>query len=76
MVFWLQIGSALTGLVAAVLWFRSSASKAPPMTYEGIERLKGFLDGASRLNRWAAGVTGLSMLLSSGTAMASAMAGT
>jgi hypothetical protein len=76
MAFWLQIGSALMGIFAAVLWFRSSASKAPPMTYEGVERLEGFLESASRLNRWAAGVTGLSMLLSAGAALASAMAGT
>jgi hypothetical protein len=64
MVFWLQIGSALTGLVAAALWFLSALRKSPAMTYDGLGHLEDFLNGAGRLNRWAAGVTAISILLS------------
>jgi hypothetical protein len=60
----LQLASAFTGIIAAVLWFASSAGKAPPATYEGIDRYPAYLNKAARLNRWAAGVTGLSVLLS------------
>jgi hypothetical protein len=60
----LQMGSVITGFVAAALWFWSAAAKAPPMTYDGGARLNGFLDGANRLNRWAAGATAVSVLLS------------
>jgi hypothetical protein len=72
---WLQTGSAVTGMIAAVLWFCSAAAKAPPMTYEGSERLKAFLDNASRLNRRAAGMTAISVLLSAGTTLFSAVGG-
>jgi hypothetical protein len=57
MEFWLQIGSAIAGFVAAALWFWSAANKAPPMTYEGIGGLQAFLDGAARINRWAVRLT-------------------
>ncbi len=60
--FWLQLGSAVTGL-AAVLWFRSAAGKPPPMTYDGVARQQAFLEGAGRLNSWAAGATAVSVLL-------------
>lgn len=59
---WLQIGAVITGFLSALLWFKSAAGKAPPMTFEGVGRLEAFLDSAGRLNRWAAGMTALSML--------------
>lgn len=68
---WLQIGSAVTGFVAAVLWFRSTITKAPPLIADGGVSLQRFIDGAARLNKWAAGATAASMLLS---ATASAVA--
>ncbi len=71
----LQAGSIATGFAAAVLWFRSAAAKAPPGTWEGIGRLEGFLDQVSRLNMWAAGFTGASLLLSAGSTLVSALAG-
>lgn len=64
MMFGLQLGSAITGLVAAALWFWSAAGKPPPMTWEGFGRLEAFLADAGQLNRWAAGATGVSMVLS------------
>jgi hypothetical protein len=75
MVVFCQIGSALTGFVAAILWFRSAASPAPQATYDEIDRLRSFLDAASRLNRWAAGVTALSMLMSAGATLLSVATG-
>ena len=71
--FWLQMGSVVTGILAAGLWFRSAASKAPPMTWEGVGRLEAFLDSASRLNRWAAGGTAVSLLLSAAATFLQAM---
>ena len=73
MVFWFQMSSAISGAVAAVLWFCSASGDAPPMTYEGVGRLKSFFDNASRLNKWAAGVTGFSMLLSALASLAAAV---
>ncbi len=73
MLFWLQTGSAITGLGAAALWFRSAAVNAPPMTYSGTEQLQDFLDRASRFNKWAAGVTAFSVLLSSAATLLSAI---
>jgi hypothetical protein len=72
MLFWVQIGSFVTGLMAAALWFRSSASKAPPMTWAGSAEIPGFLNKAARLNRWAAGVTAVSVLLSAVATLLSA----
>jgi hypothetical protein len=51
MLFWLQIGSAVTGIVAAALWFGASAAKAPPASYDGIGHLPAFLDKTARLNK-------------------------
>jgi hypothetical protein len=59
----LQIGSAVCAFVAAFLWFRSATTDAPPMTFEGTEHLKAWLDKAARNNRWAAGFAGISALL-------------
>jgi hypothetical protein len=59
----LQIGSAVCAFVAAFFWFRSATTDAPPMTYEGSERLKAWLDKAAQNNRWAAGFAGISALL-------------
>ncbi len=53
----LQTGSVVTGLVAAVLWFRSATIKASPATLAGFDQLEGLLDQMGRLNMWAAGVT-------------------
>ncbi len=50
MVFWRQIASAVTGVIAAALWFRSAAEKAPPMTYDGGALYRAF-DSVGRLNR-------------------------
>jgi formate hydrogenlyase subunit 3/multisubunit Na+/H+ antiporter MnhD subunit len=73
--FAIQIGSAITGLVAAILWFLSAKSAAPAMTYEGLDRLKPFLDQAGRYNRWAAFFTAISMLLSAAVSLFSVAAG-
>jgi hypothetical protein len=64
MVFWLQIVSATTGIAAAVLWFRSTVVKPPPMIADGGVPMQRFLDGAAHFNKWAAGVTAISVLLS------------
>ena len=47
-------------IVAVVLWFRSAAGALADETHEALYRLI----QASRLNRWAAAVTAVSMLLS------------
>ena len=65
----LQLGSAVAGIGAAVLWFRSAAAKAPPATFIGIDRLEAFLIEVGRLNRWAAGITALSVLLSAASTL-------
>jgi hypothetical protein len=59
----LQIGSAICAFAAAFFWFRSATTNAPPMSYEGIERLKPWLDQAVRNNRWAAAFAGFSAAL-------------
>jgi len=64
MVSGLQLGSAITDLAAAALWFWSAAGKPPPMTWKGVGHLETFLADAGRLNRWAAGANGVSMVLS------------
>jgi hypothetical protein len=58
-------GSAVSGLVAAALWYMSAAGKAPKMTYAEMDDIPGFLDQVGRFNKWAAGFTGASILLSS-----------
>jgi hypothetical protein len=63
MLFWLQIAAAVTDLVAATLWFRSAARKSPSDDVDRRARLQDFLNGAARLNRRAAGVTAISVLL-------------
>jgi hypothetical protein len=35
LLFWVQAGSAATGIVAAALWFRSAAAKTPPRRITG-----------------------------------------
>ena len=60
---WSQIGSAICAFIAAFFWFRSATTDAPPMTYEGIERLKLWLDQAARNNRCAAAFAGISAVL-------------
>jgi hypothetical protein len=63
MLFWLQIAAAVTDLVAATLWFRSAAAKAPSDDLDGGARLQDFLNGAARLNGCvAARVTALGAL--------------
>lgn len=57
----IQIASAGAGILAAALWLCSATGAAPPSSYEGSERLKAFLDRAGRFNKWAAGVTALSV---------------
>jgi hypothetical protein len=71
----MQIGSAVTGFAAATLWFWSAAAKAPPMTYQGIGRLEAFLNSAGRLNRWAAGVTAVSVSFSAVGTLLTALGG-
>jgi hypothetical protein len=69
MIFWLQLWSAVSGFVAAVLWFCSASAKAPAMTWAELDNIPGLLSRASRLNKWAAAVTSLSMLLSAVAAL-------
>jgi uncharacterized membrane protein len=61
---WLQISSAVFGLIAAALWFWSAKAKAPPAVLDGGVRMQKFLDDAARRNMWAAGATGISVLFS------------
>jgi hypothetical protein len=62
-VFCLQLASAAVALAAAGLWFWSAFVDIPPMTYEGIERLKSALDMQARRNKASAIVTGIAILL-------------
>ena len=64
-----------TIFVAAALQFWSATAKAPPMTWEGVSRLQSFLHDAGRLNRWMAGVTAVSALLSAAATLLTATAG-
>jgi hypothetical protein len=77
MLFWMQIGlqlaSAVSGIVAAVLWFLSATGKVPAMTWAEIDNLPSFLDRGGRLNRLGAAATGVSMLLSAFAMMLSAV---
>lgn len=59
----LQIGSAGCAFVAAGLWWWSALGDAPPMTFDRIEDVQGWLNQAAQRNRWAAGFAGLSALL-------------
>lgn len=60
-VVWMQIGSAISALVAALFWFLS-ATTPPPPTYAGMEHFPAWFDKAVWHNRWAAGFSGLSAL--------------
>jgi hypothetical protein len=68
---YLQIASGILGLIAAVLWFLAARRQPAPGHNFGYSvretRDSPFQQkwrAASRLNEWAAGVTGLSVLLS------------
>jgi hypothetical protein len=70
----LPVAAGITGLVAAGLWFwATSVQPAPgPIGYVNPQTIQTVLAAlfekwrkASNLNKWAAGVTGLSVLLSS-----------
>jgi hypothetical protein len=69
MAFILKILSGLVGIVAAVLWFMSASGKiplAPGAEIGGTLASDPFnvaLRHAARLNQWAAGTTGVSVLL-------------
>jgi hypothetical protein len=65
---WLQIGSAICALAAAVFWFLS-ATTPPPMTYQGMEHFPGWFKKTVLFNRWAAGFAGLSALLAGGATL-------
>ena len=56
----LQFGSAVSAFMAAWFWFRSAASKAPEMTWDGVGDLTSWLDQSARNSRWAAGFAGAS----------------
>ncbi len=72
MLFSKQIGSATTGFIAAVLWFKSAVIKSPPMTWEGVGHLETSLNEIGRLNKWAAGLKGISILLFAAESLLSA----
>jgi hypothetical protein len=68
----LQVAAGITGIVAAVLWFLASrVQPAPPVgTGYGVVPSPDMpfyqkWRRASNFNQWAAGATGLSVLLSS-----------
>ena len=75
MLLWIQIGSAIAGLVAAALWFWSATAKAPQAIFDGGVRMQSFLNSAARRNRWAAGITAISALFSVAGTLLSAMGG-
>jgi hypothetical protein len=56
----LQFGSAVCAFMAAAFWFQSAYPSAAEMSYEGISLLTQSLNKASRLNRLAAGFSGIS----------------
>jgi hypothetical protein len=64
---WLDIGSAVFALVAAVFWFVSAYGKLPPIVayfdytpeHDPFSKAIKF---SARMNRWAAALSGLSAL--------------
>jgi len=70
---WMQIGSAVFGLIAAALWFWSTKAKAPLAVFDGGVRMQKFLDDAARRNMWAAGATAISVLFSVANTVLSTM---
>jgi hypothetical protein len=68
----LQFAAGITGIVAAVLWFLASRVQPAPAVSSGYGVIPSpdmpFYQKwrrASNLNQWAAGVTGLSVLMTS-----------
>ena len=64
---WLDAAAALTALVAAVFWFLSAYGKIPPLVayWDQAPETDPFVMAvqyAARMNRWAAGFSGLSAL--------------
>jgi hypothetical protein len=64
---WLDIGTALFALVAAVFWFISAYGKLPPMIpyFDRTPESDPFYRAvkfSAKMNRWAAGLTGISAL--------------
>ena len=63
----LSIASIVFGLAAAALWFASAWGHMPVPTFDDFGpngRFLRALDDSARLNRWAAGYTGFSILFS------------
>jgi hypothetical protein len=64
---WLDIGAALSAFVAAIFWFLSAYGKLPPMGsyWDAVPEHDPFyrtVRYSVRMNRWAAGFSGLSAL--------------
>jgi hypothetical protein len=64
---WLDVGTALFALIAAVFWFLSAYGKLPPLiAYWGqapeSDPFYAAVKFSAEMNRWAAGLTGLSAL--------------
>jgi hypothetical protein len=65
MEFWLDVGAAVFAIGAAIFWFISAYGELPPMvTYwdaaPSTDPLHMAIKFAARMNRWAAGLSGLS----------------
>jgi hypothetical protein len=64
---WLDIVAALSAIVASIFWFLSAAGRLPPMIayWDGAPEGDPFYTAvkfSARMNRWAAGFSGLSAL--------------
>ncbi|WDD90339.1 hypothetical protein Bsp3421_000164 (plasmid) [Burkholderia sp. FERM BP-3421] len=70
---WMQIGSAVFGLIAVALWFWAAKPKAPPANLDGGVTMQKFLGEAGSRNMWAAGTTAISVLFSAASTLLSIM---
>jgi hypothetical protein len=67
MEFWLDVGAIVFGIGAAIFWFLSAYGELPPMiAYRDAappnDPLYVAIKFTARMNRWAAGLSGLSVL--------------
>jgi hypothetical protein len=58
-----QIGIAVSAFAAAIFWWLSARTPAPPATWKGIDQLPKWLDNAAALNRRAAMAAAVSAAL-------------
>ena len=59
----LQLGAVVTAFIAAWFWFRSARRAAPPITWDGMGELEGWLNYTAKNSRLAATFAGTSAFL-------------